>query len=224
MKVLIACEFSGTVRDAFISRGHDAISCDLLPTESDGPHIQGDVREVLKMPWDLVIAHPPCTRLCNSGVRWLHERNLWKEMEEAARFFFDCLVANSDRVAVENPIMHKYAKKIIGRGPDFTCQPWQFGDAAKKRTCFWTRGLEPLRPTSNMTGKDAVQEVHLMSPSKDRWKKRSITYQGIANAMADQWGEEIEDTTGSGQCSDCERYGEVGTVCRECGRGIYLNL
>lgn len=224
MKVLIACEFSGTVRDAFISRGHDAISCDLLPTESDGPHIQGDVREVLKEPWDLVIAHPPCTRLCNSGVRWLHERNLWKEMEEAARFFFDCLVANSDRVAVENPIMHKYAKKIIGRGPDFTCQPWQFGDAAKKRTCFWTRGLEPLRPTSNMTGKDAVQEVHLMSPSKDRWKKRSITYQGIANAMADQWGEEIEDTTGSGQCSDCDRYGEVGTVCRGCGRGIYLNL
>ena len=224
MKVLIACEFSGTVRDAFISRGHDAISCDLLPTESDGPHIQGDVREVLNEPWDLVIAHPPCTRLCNSGVRWLHERNLWKEMEEAARFFFDCLVANSDRVAVENPIMHKYAKKIIGRGPDFTCQPWQFGDAAKKRTCFWTRGLEPLRPTSNMTGKDAVQEVHLMSPSKDRWKKRSITYQGIANAMADQWGEEIEDTTGSGQCSDCDRYGEVGTVCRGCGRGIYLNL
>jgi len=186
MKVLVACEFSGRVRDAFIAKGHDAISCDLLP--SDGPHIQGDVRGLLREPWDLVICHPPCTRLCNSGVRWLHERNLWQEMEEAAQFFLECLEANSPKVAVENPVMHRYAREIIGRGPDFTIQPWNFGDPFKKRTCFWTRGLDPLMPTSNMTAAEAIAEVHLMPPSEDRWKKRSITYQGIANAMADQWG------------------------------------
>ena len=188
MKVLIACEFSGVVRDAFTAKGHEAVSCDLLPTEREGPHIQGDVSAVLRERWDLVIAHPPCTRLCNSGVRWLHERDLWRDMEEAAQFFLEGLDANADRVAVENPVMHKYARDIIGRGPDFTVQPWQFGDAAKKRTCFWTRGLEPLKPTSDMTADDAVAEVHLMPPSVDRWKKRSITYQGLANAMADQWG------------------------------------
>lgn len=188
MKVLVACEFSGIVRDAFIRRGHDAVSCDLLPTEREGPHIQGDARAVLGEEWDLVIAHPPCTRLCNSGVRWLHERNLWGDMRDAAQFFLECLDANSERVAVENPVMHKYAREIVGRGPDFTCQPWQFGDAAKKRTCFWTKGLEPLKPTSDMTAADAVAEVHLMPPSIDRWKKRSITYQGLANAMAEQWG------------------------------------
>ena len=188
MKVLVACEFSGIVRDAFICRGHDAVSCDLLPTEREGPHIEGDVRAVLKGRWDLVIAHPPCTRLCNSGVRWLHERNLWGDMRDAAQFFLECLGANSERVAVENPVMHSHAREIVGRGPDFTCQPWQFGDAAKKRTCFWTRGLEPLKPTSDMTAADAVAEVHLMPPSVDRWKKRSITYQGLANAMAEQWG------------------------------------
>jgi len=188
MRILVACEFSGIVRDAFIARGHDAVSCDLLPTERDGPHIQGDVRQALKEPWDLVIAHPPCTRLCNSGVRWLHERDLWQDMREAAQFFLDCLDANAPRVAVENPVMHSHAREIIGRGPDFTCQPWQFGDAAKKRTCFWTKGLKPLKPTSDMTAGEAVAEVHLMPPSADRWKKRSITYQGIADAMADQWG------------------------------------
>jgi len=186
MRVLVACEFSGRVRDAFITMGHDAISCDLLP--NDGPHIQGDVRGLLREHWDLVIAHPPCTRLCNSGVRWLHERNLWAEMEAAASFFLECLEANSPKVAVENPVMHRYAREIIGRGPDFTIQPWQFGDPFKKRTCFWTKGLDPLTPTSTMTAADAVAEVHLMPPSKDRWKKRSVTYQGIANAMAEQWG------------------------------------
>lgn len=188
MRVLVACEFSGIVRDAFIKKNHDAVSCDLLPTEREGPHIQGDVRAVLRDEWDLVIAHPPCTRLCNSGVRWLHERDLWGDMRDAAQFFLECLDANSERVAVENPVMHKYAREIVGRGPDFTCQPWQFGDAAKKRTCFWTRGLEPLKPTSGMTADDAVAEVHLMPPSVDRWKKRSVTYQGLANAMAEQWG------------------------------------
>lgn len=196
MRVLVACEFSGRVRDAFIARGHNAISCDLLP--NDGPHIQGDVRGLLSEPWDLVIAHPPCTRLCNSGVRWLHERNLWAEMEAAANFFLECLGANASKVAVENPVMHRYAREIIGRGPDFTIQPWNFGDPFKKRTCFWTKGLDPLTPTSTMTAADAVAEVHLMPPSKDRWKKRSVTYQGIANAMAEQWGSKGENCAISG--------------------------
>jgi len=196
VRVLVACEFSGRVRDAFIARGHNAISCDLLP--NDGPHIQGDVRGLLSEPWDLVIAHPPCTRLCNSGVRWLHERNLWAEMEAAANFFLECLGANASKVAVENPVMHRYAREIIGRGPDFTIQPWNFGDPFKKRTCFWTKGLDPLTPTSTMTAADAVAEVHLMPPSKDRWKKRSVTYQGIANAMAEQWGSKGENCAISG--------------------------
>lgn len=187
MKVLVACEYSGRVRDAFLAKGHDAVSCDLLPTEVDGPHIQGDVLPVLQEPWDLIIAHPPCTRLCNSGVRWLAERNLWDEMRDGANFFLACLNANSPKVAVENPVMHKYAREIVGRRPDFTVQPWQFGDPAKKRTCFWTRGLPPLTATSDMKASDASADCHLASPGPDRWKERSRTYQGIANAMAEQW-------------------------------------
>lgn len=187
-KVLVACEFSGIVRDAFIEQGHDAISCDLLPSEKPGPHIQGDVRPLLKKPWDLVIAHPPCTRLCNSGVRWLHERNLWAELDEAAEFFLDCLQANSPHVAVENPIMHKYAKKLIGNDFSFSIQPWQFGDNYKKRTCFWTKNLPNLKPTSDLDGSSALAQVHMETRSKDRWKNRSRTYPGIAKAMAEQWG------------------------------------
>jgi len=190
MRVLIACETSGETRRAFAARGHDVWSCDLLPAD-DGEterHIISDVREVLRMSWDLVIAHPPCTRLCNSGVRWLAERDLWDEMRDGAALFLDCLNANAQRVAVENPVIHGYARKIIGRGPDFTVQPWQFGDDFKKRTCFWTRGLPPLVPTSNLDGSTARPEVHHASPGPDRWKLRSKTYPGIAWAMADQWG------------------------------------
>lgn len=190
MRILIACEYSGRVRDAFLARGHDAISCDLLPTEVPGPHIQGDVSAMLREPWDLVIAHPPCTYLANSGVRWLHtDPSRWELMKQGAAFFLECLRANAPMVAVENPVMHKYAREAIGGlRPDFTVQPWQFGDPAKKRTCFWTRGLPPLTPTSEMTADDAVAECHLASPGPDRWKNRSRTYQGIANAMASQWG------------------------------------
>jgi len=119
-------------------------------------------------------------------------------MEAAANFFLECLGANASKVAVENPVMHRYAREIIGRGPDFTIQPWNFGDPFKKRTCFWTKGLDPLTPTSTMTAADAVAEVHLMPPSKDRWKKRSVTYQGIANAMAEQWGSKGENCAISG--------------------------
>ena len=189
MKVLIACEYSGRTRQAFRDLGYDAWSCDLLESEDNSPHhIQGDVLPILQEPWDLVIAHPPCTRLCNSGVRWLAERDLWGEMEDGAFFFLSFLRANTGRVAVENPVMHGYAREIIGRGPDFTVQPWQFGDNFKKRTCFWTRGLPPLKPTSDLDGKSAVAEVHSASPGPNRWKERSRTYPGIAKAMAEQWG------------------------------------
>jgi hypothetical protein len=192
-RVLIACEYSGVMRRAFRALGHDAWSCDLLPTDDGSPHhIHGDVRPVLRWRWDLVIAHPPCTRLCNSGVRWLAERDLWDEMREGAAFFLECLNANAPRVAVENPVMHRYARDIIGRGPDFTVQPWQFGDPAKKRTCFWTKGLPALVPTSSMTAADAKPECHHASPGPDRWKLRSTTYPGIAAACAAQWGGAVE--------------------------------
>jgi hypothetical protein len=188
LRILVACEYSGRVRQAFRDLGHDAWSCDLLPSEDNSErHIKGDVSELLRQPWDIVVAHPPCTRLCNSGVRWLAERDLWDDMRKGAAFFLECLNANAPFVAVENPVMHKYAREIVGRGPDFTVQPWQFGDPAKKRTCFWTRGLPPLAPTSNMTASDARADCHLASPGPDRWKERSRTYPGLAKAMATQW-------------------------------------
>lgn len=191
MTWLVACEYSGRVRDALLSLGVDAVSCDLLPTEIDGPHIQGDVTEQLRRRWAGVIAHPPCTYLANSGVRWLHsDPARWENMRQGCAFFLACLDANAPRVAVENPVMHGYARQIIGQGPDFTVQPWQFGDNYKKRTCFWTRGLGPLRPTSTLDGTTARPECHLASPGPDRWKDRSRTYPGLAKAMAAQWAAE----------------------------------
>lgn len=186
MRVLIACEYSGTVRGSFAAAGWDAWSCDLLPTETPGQHVVGDARELLGDQWDLLIAHPPCTRLCNSGVRWLHERNLWADMREAAALFSAFLNAPVPHVAVENPVMHGHAREIIGRGPDFTIQPWQFGHGEIKRTCFWTRNLPGLTPTDIVDGR--APRVHRASPGKDRWKERSTTLPGIAAAMADQWG------------------------------------
>ncbi len=144
--------------------------------------------------WDLAVFHPPCTRLCNSGVRWLAERDLWGEMREGAALFLACLNAPIGRVAVENPVMHRHAREIVGRRADFTVQPWQFGSVArgpddeKKRTCFWTRGLPPLRPTGSLDGSTAGSSVHLASPGPGRWKARSKTFPGMAAAMADQWG------------------------------------
>jgi hypothetical protein len=193
LRVLVACEYSGRVREAFRNLGHDAWSCDLLPADDRSPyHFQVDVTPCLKTGrWDLIIAHPPCTRLCNSGVRWLAERDLWGDMREGAAFFLACLNADAPFVAVENPVMHRYAREIIGRGPDFTVQPWQFGNNVKKRTCFWTRNLPPLVPSSTLDGSTATADCHLASPGKDRWKARSLTYQGIANAMALQWSTHI---------------------------------
>jgi len=189
VKVLIACEFSGRMREAYRLLGHDAWSCDLLPAEDASPyHIQGDVRPLLRERWDQVVAHPSCTRLCNSGVRWLAERDLWGEMREACAFFLECLGANADQVAVENPVMHGHAQALIGRGPDFTVQPWMFGDNFKKRTGWWVKGLPRLVPTSDLDGSTAAAEVHRASPGPDRWKLRSRTYPGMAAACAMQWG------------------------------------
>lgn len=183
----MACEYSGRVRDAFAKKGHDAWSCDLLDCERDrSRHIKGDVLDILNDNWDLVIAHPPCTRLCNSGVRWLHERDLWDDLRVAALFFNKFLDCNAKKVAVENPVMHKYAVDIIGRKHDFTVQPYEHGEPYTKRTCFWVKNLPHIKPTNIVS--ERIARVHQESPGPDRWKNRSRTYQGVADAMAYTWG------------------------------------
>ena len=196
MKILVACEYSGTVRDAFIARGHDAISCDILPTESPGPHYQGDVADILHDEWDLMIAHPPCTYLANSGVRWLHtQEGRLEKMIEGAKFFHLLLNAPIDKIAVENPVMHKYAVHIVGRKHNQTFQPYHFGHPESKRTCLWLKNLPELMPT-NVLGKPArgywdnqtPSGQNKLGPSPDRWKLRSTFYPNVAKAMAEQWG------------------------------------
>ena len=188
MKILVACEFSGIVREAFITQGHDAWSCDFLPSEKTGQHIQGDVREILNIgEWDMIIAFPPCTYLTNSGVRWLYEqKDRWKKMEDAAEFFASFLYADCPRIAVENPIPHKYAMRDIRHEYTQIIQPWMFGHGETKATCLWLKGLPKLQPTNLVEGRD--HRVHRESPGKDRWKNRSRTLPGIADAMAQQWG------------------------------------
>lgn len=199
-RVLVACEFSGIVRDAFIEAGHDAVSCDLLPSERPGPHIQDDVLRHLDCGWDLLIAHPPCQYLANSGVRWLYggkgterDETRWKHMEEAADFFYAMLSAPIPHVAVENPVMHGYARnRILSRtSPTYwprvnTIQPWEHGHGETKATQFWLRNLPPIEPTNVVHGREP--RVHHASPGPDRWKERSRTLPGIAAAMAAQWG------------------------------------
>jgi hypothetical protein len=188
MRVLVACECSGRVRDAFAARGHDAWSCDLEPSDTPGQHLQCDVLTVIERGWDLMIAHPPCTYLCNSGVRWLHTQpGRMERMVEAARFFRELLNADIPRLAIENPIMHKYARQLIRFRQDQIIQPWQFGHGETKATCLWLRNLPPLRPTQIVEGRKG--RVHFESPGPDRAKRRSVTYEGIAAAMADQWGQ-----------------------------------
>jgi hypothetical protein len=196
MKILIACEYSGTVRDAFIRKGHDAMSCDLLPTDRPGPHYQGSVLDIIENGWDLMIAHPPCTYMTNSGVTWLHkDPTRWAKLHDAAAFFSFLLNAPISRIAIENPIMHKHAKERIG-GIKQTqvIQPWMFGHTEQKATCLWLKGLPALTPTNNVKQQMLQlaarerQRLHYLPPSADRWKIRSTTYQGIANAMAEQWG------------------------------------
>ena len=181
MRVLVACEFSGIVRDAFAAKGHDAWSCDLLPTERPGQHIGGDARHVLERGWDLLIAHPPCTFLAVSGARWFKDRKL--SQLSALQFVELLLNAPIGRIALENPI-GIISTKI--RKPDQIIQPWQFGHGEVKATCLWLKNLPLLKPTRIVDGRTA--RVHRESPGPDRWKNRSRTYTGIAEAMADQWG------------------------------------
>lgn len=200
MKVLIACEFSGKVREAFRKLGHDAWSCDLLPSDDNSPfHLQKDILEVLKLAvndeWDLMIAHPPCTYLTNSGVTWLYKQpERWKDLINGAVFFRELMNAPIPKIAVENPIMHKYASKIIGKRQTQVIQPYMFGHLERKATALWLKNLPPLLPTKNVKAemdklpKNQAQRLHYLPPSKDRWKLRSETYQGIADAMAEQWG------------------------------------
>lgn len=185
MRVLVACEFSGIVRDAFAARGHDAWSCDLLPSERPGKHHQIDVRHVIECPgcgpWDLMIAHPPCTHLAVSGARWFKEKQ--REQASALEFVRMLLNARINHIALENPI------SIISsriRKPDQIIQPWQFGHGETKATCLWLKNLPLLVPTNIVEGR--MPRVHHAPPSPDRWKERSRTYQGIADAMAEQWG------------------------------------
>lgn len=199
VRILVACEFSGTVRDAFAARGHDAWSCDLLPTERPGQHIQGDVLQVLADGFDLMVAHPPCTYLTVSGNKWMKpefaERfpRRHEQREEAVAFFLALYHAPIARVAVENPIG---VMSTRFRKPDQVVQPWMFGHGETKATCLWLRGLSPLLPTHHKDGDlftdpaptERVQRLHLLPPSPTRWAERSKTYPGIAQAMADQWG------------------------------------
>ncbi len=191
MRVLIACEFSGIVREAFAARGHDAWSCDLLPSERNGPHIEDDVRNRLTWAhWDLMVAFPPCTHLCSSGARWWAEKT--DEQREAIRFVKALAEAPIARIAIENPIG---ILSTIWREPNQIIQPWQFGHGETKATCLWLKNLPPLQPTHfdgpNLFWEEAPVEraarVHREPPSPDRWKNRSRTYQGIAAAMAAQW-------------------------------------
>lgn len=181
MKVLVACEYSGTVRDAFIRAGHEAISCDLLPTDFPGPHYQGNVLDIIRNGWDLMIAHPPCTHLAVSGARYFHLKR--KEQLEALEFVQKLMDAPIERIALENPIS-VISSKI--RKPDQIIQPWMFGHGETKATCLWLKNLPKLTPTNIVDGRE--QRIWKLPPSKDRWKIRSKTFQGIADAMASQWG------------------------------------
>lgn len=199
LRVLVACEFSGAVRDAFIALGHDAVSCDLLPSETNGPHIQGDVLTILNQGWDLMVAHPPCTFLANSGVRWLYggkgrrkDPARWRGMREGAVFFKELLNAPIKYVAVENPIIHGYAKEIIGREPNQIFQPWMFGHGETKATCLWLKGLPALQPTRIVSGRKT--RIFYEARSPDRWKNRSRTLPGVARAMATQWSRYMQET------------------------------
>jgi len=181
VRVLVACEYSGRVRDAFIAKGHDAMSCDLLPTDVPGPHYQGDVMDIIGDGWDMMIAHPPCTHLAVSGARWFKDKQA--EQLEALEFVKALLGADIPCIALENPV------SIISsriRKPDQVIQPWQFGHGETKATCLWLKGLPKLKPTNIVEGRE--QRVHKMPPGPNRWKERSRTFEGIAAAMADQWG------------------------------------
>lgn len=185
MRILIACEYSGVFRDAFIRGGHDAMSCDLLPTESPGPHYQGDLFDVIDYPWDIAIFHPECTHLAVSGSRHFEGKRMDGRQQSAVSFFMR-IVRRSSHIpmtAIENPVC---VMSSFWRKPDQIIQPWQFGHGETKATCLWLKGLPPLVPTNVVDGREA--RIHKMPPSPDRWKERSRSYSGIAAAAAAQWG------------------------------------
>lgn len=183
MKILIACEYSGTVRDAFLARGHDAMSCDLLPTDSPGPHYQGNVFDIINDGWDLMIAHPPCTHLAVSGARYFEQKRKDGRQQEAIDFFMRLANCGIPKYAIENPVCIMSTK---WRKPDQIIQPWQFGHGETKATCLWLKGLSKLTPTNIVEGRE--QRIWKVPPGPNQWKIRSTTFQGIANAMAEQWG------------------------------------
>jgi hypothetical protein len=187
MRVLVACEFSGVVREAFRAMGHDAFSCDLFPSDDRSVnHIECDVLSILDQNWDLMIAHPPCTYLAVSGARWFNDKSA--HQADAIDFFMKLVNAPIPKIAVENPISIMSTRY---RKPDQIIQPWQFGHGETKATCLWLKNLPKLKPTNIVKGREA--RIHKLPPSKNRWKLRSITYRGIADAMADQWGREVDD-------------------------------
>jgi hypothetical protein len=201
MNILIGCEYSGKVRDAFRARGHNAISCDLEQTDVPGPHYQGDVRDMIwgkagdlfcHRKWDFMIAHPPCTFLCNSGIRWLHEDDTrWAKMIDATDFFKELLNAPIPRIVIENPRPHIYAEREIGMKQSQIIQPYQFNNCDEsKETYLWLKNLPRLRPTATFRIKDTgiKQSIFKMGPSENRGRKRSLTFEDIALAMAEQWG------------------------------------
>ncbi len=190
MRVLVACEYSGRVRDSFIAKGHEAMSCDLLPTEKPGPHYQGDVRDVMDYPWDLMIAHPPCTDLSVSGAAWFEKKKRNGSQQMSASFFMMLAKSDIPRIAIENPIC---IMSRLWRKPDQIIQPWMFGHMEQKATCLWLKNLPVLYPTNDVKAqmmelpKNKRERLHYLPPSDDRWKLRSETFQGIADAMAEQW-------------------------------------
>jgi hypothetical protein len=181
MLILVACEYSGIVRDAFTAAGHCAVSCDVLPTEAPGLHIKGDVLDVIDQGWDMMIAHPPCTHLASSGARWFKDK--LREQADAFNFVQRLFLAPIDRICIENPVG---VLSTMLRKPDQYVQPWQFGHGETKKTGLWLKGLPKLRPTNIVEGRDP--RIHRMAPGPNRGKDRSRTYQGIADAMAEQWG------------------------------------
>lgn len=215
MKILIACEFSGTVRDEFAALGHDAWSCDLLATERPGKHIVGDFRSVVQDSWDFIGFHYECRVMANSGVRWLKNNPLrWKQLDEAAEVF-NLTLRDARPGYSENSIQHRHAKKLIDREQDQVIQPWHFGVPRFKGTCIWLRGIAPLKKTKVLVPpKRGTKEhkewsaVHMETPGPDRWKNRSRTFHGIAQAMADQWGKVTSNSASSMKNSQEVKRGE----------------
>ena len=223
MRVLIGCEESATVREAFAKLGHDAWSCDLLPSRIPGKHIQADILTVLNDGWDLAIFHTPCTYLSNSGVRWLYNKDgsrnqkRWELMERDALLFKATMESNIPMKANENPIMHKYAVEIIGRRQDQVIQPSIFGHTESKATCLWLQNLPPLVATNDVSeimktmSKKETQRIHYMPPSPDRQRERSVTFPGIAQAMAQQWSPPCSPTLPAPDKGDSPAFQPLST-------------